>query len=396
MSSLVYNLPLSLAAEILQLKRRKFMPIYRHKWKDKKTGKIRLGSYYYKFTLDGETYRETVKTARNQRQAEQAELDARRRLHEGIYGTRASRLPFEQFVKEIYLPWAEQHHRSYQDELWVVEFFYREFGDLPLGKISQFTVESFKLKLAKAKTKQGTLRKPSSVNMMLGILSIIFSYAVKLKHIRENPCSGVKRLPLAEEKCRYLLPEEEERLLPALEQDRPFLKPLTQMAIWTGFRQNELITFEKGDADFARNLLFVRDPNGRKDKRRTHGVPMSPEVRELVARLISESPIERIFHDQGKPLTRRIVDQAFRRACQKAGVRINFHALRHTFGTRLAEQNVNLKKIAQLMGHSNTRMTERYVHPSEEGLAEAVRCAVASGNRQNSSQAEVKKIAQAV
>ena len=31
--------------------------------------------------------------------------------------------------------------------------------------------------------------------------------------------------------------------------------------------------------------------------------------------------------------------------------------------------DVNLKKIARLMGHSNTKRTERYVHPTGDGLS---------------------------
>ena len=50
------------------------MPVYRRKWKDKKTGEIRLGHYFFKFDVDGITYKETVKTARTKKQAEEAEL----------------------------------------------------------------------------------------------------------------------------------------------------------------------------------------------------------------------------------------------------------------------------------------------------------------------------------
>ena len=32
------------------------MPVYRRKWKDKESGKVCLGSYYFKFDVDGVTY----------------------------------------------------------------------------------------------------------------------------------------------------------------------------------------------------------------------------------------------------------------------------------------------------------------------------------------------------
>ncbi|HEY9282276.1 MAG TPA: tyrosine-type recombinase/integrase [Pyrinomonadaceae bacterium] len=48
-----------------------------------------------------------------------------------------------------------------------------------------------------------------------------------------------------------------------------------------------------------------------------------------------------------------------------------FRDLRHECGSRLVDADVNLKKIARLMGHSNTKQTERYIHPADDGLLAA-------------------------
>jgi integrase len=58
---------------------------------------------------------------------------------------------------------------------------------------------------------------------------------------------------------------------------------------------------------------------------------------------------------------------------------LRFHDLRHEYGSRLGDADVNLKKIARRMGHSNTKQTERYVHPDDEGLLVAT--SVAAQNR---------------
>ncbi len=51
---------------------------------------------------------------------------------------------------------------------------------------------------------------------------------------------------------------------------------------------------------------------------------------------------------------------------------IGFHALRHTFGTRLGEAGERLEVIAELMGHSKIEMTRIYVHPSLGSKKQAV------------------------
>src|SRR5207237_4077295 len=91
--------------------RRHAMAVYRRKWKDKKTGKICLGNYYFKFDVDGVTYKETVKTARTKKQATDAEQQARQDVHEGKYGGRVRKMLFAQFVNEVYLPWSEQNSK---------------------------------------------------------------------------------------------------------------------------------------------------------------------------------------------------------------------------------------------------------------------------------------------
>lgn len=45
-------------------------------------------------------------------------------------------------------------------------------------------------------------------------------------------------------------------------------------------------------------------------------------------------------------------------------VPVGWHDLRHTFGSRLAEKGIPTKMIASLMGHSDQRVTELYMHDS--------------------------------
>lgn len=51
---------------------------------------------------------------------------------------------------------------------------------------------------------------------------------------------------------------------------------------------------------------------------------------------------------------------------------ITFHCARHTFGTLLAYYDTQQKAIADLMGHTNTRYTDRYVRIAQKLKEEAV------------------------
>jgi integrase len=355
------------------------MAVYRRKWKDRETGKTCFGNYYFKFVVDGVTYKETVKTARTKKQAEDAERRARQEVHEGIYGGRDRQMLFSQFVKEVYLPWSEQNSKpaSHYKHGLHAKMFCEYFEGRTLGQISALAVERFKRESASLKTKYGDTRSPHTVNSELTTLSGIFSLAARHRFVRENPCGRVKQMDAEDAPERRLTREEEVALLVSAEAEPPFLKPLIQLALWTGLRQGELIALEKSAVDFGRNRLFVVNPKWKRDRRKTEGVPMSGEVRELVRLLCDSARGSHLFTDeQGNRLKRAAVGHVFRRACERAGVEeFRFHDLRHEYGSRLGDADVNLKKIARLMGHSNTKQTERYVHPTDEGLLAATEIA---------------------
>ena len=42
------------------------------------------------------------------------------------------------------------------------------------------------------------------------------------------------------------------------------------------------------------------------------------------------------------------------------GIDFKYHYLRHTYGTRLAEQNIPAYLLCNQMGHASSRVTEKY------------------------------------
>ena len=58
---------------------------------------------------------------------------------------------------------------------------------------------------------------------------------------------------------------------------------------------------------------------------------------------------------------------------------VNTSPADHSLLSVLGDADVNLKKIARLMGPSNTKQTERYVHPTDDGLLAATEYAAQGG-----------------
>jgi site-specific recombinase XerD len=95
-------------------------------------------------------------------------------------------------------------------------------------------------------------------------------------------------------------------------------------------------------------------------------VKMTSSVRDVLLSVIKSRKLKSpyIFIDEeGKPYSRHAVSMAFKRACDRAGVKdLHFHDLSHDFATLLIANNVDLYRVQHLLDHSDSKMTQRYAH----------------------------------
>lgn len=277
--------------------------------------------WFYKFTIDGVTYKKAIPTARTKRDAETAERAARRDVHEGTYGIPKDIL-FSEFVNKYYLPWAEQHRKGIKNIEYRAEVFCEFFKGYTLRRIGPILIEKYKLNRLKTPMEYDAkrTRMPSTINTELITLSAIFTRALAEGRIRENPCRKVEKLPVGERKPRVLMLEEEPKLLRSAESGPFYLAPVIQLGLWLGWRENELLHIRKCDIDFIRNRIYVSRAKWAKDPRLTKGVPMSAAVRELLLQLVEKAKGEYVFArpQTGKPYLRGCLQMAFKTACRKA------------------------------------------------------------------------------
>lgn len=110
-------------------------------------------------------------------------------------------------------------------------------------------------------------------------------------------------------------------------------------------------------------------------------------VREYLAARVDTSAALFVNHPGGERMTSGGVRQVWQRVARDAGVApFTTHQLRHTFATQLLAQGIDIRVVAELMGHKNLqsimgytkvadsaiqeahRALERVVHPSEQKL----------------------------
>jgi integrase len=329
--------------------------------------------WHYAFAIRGVRYRGAISEARTKFQAEQAETKLRQDVFDGRYAKPSGKEDFVKFVEEVYKPWARENKRSFNsNDKYKLPIICasRCFKGKTFAQISPLIIEKYKQERRAAKLENGNYRKPSTINRELGLISKIFSLAIKYGVTYANPCSAVSFLPERNNRTRYLMDEEEPRLFAVLNGRRAHLRNLVTVAIGTGMRRGDQLNLRWEKVDFQRGVIYV--PNSKTGKDYT--VPMNEDVRATLLRLqFGRSRSDYVFVNRrsGKPY--KDLKRSFAKACELAKIDdLHWHDLRHTFGTRLAEAGCSEATIASLMGHTDPATTRRYTHATDKAKRIAV------------------------
>ena len=136
-----------------------------------------------------------------------------------------------------------------------------------------------------------------------------------------------------------------------------------------GLRVSEVASLKVDDIDSTRMLIRVEQGKGRKDR----NAMLSPQLLALLRLWWKEGKRGSIMLRHGwlfpgrsctDPISTRQINRAIHEAAEAAGIRkrVSPHTLRHSFATHLLEQDVDIRVIQVLLGHSKLDTTALYAH----------------------------------
>lgn len=136
-----------------------------------------------------------------------------------------------------------------------------------------------------------------------------------------------------------------------------------------GLRCGELLALEPQHIDSKRNIVFLKNSKGKKDRI----VPLSPKILELLREYYKlYKPKFYLFEGQqpGKQYDARSLQQVLKNTLQKTGIQkpVTLHWLRHSYATHLLESGTDLRYIQELLGHNSSKTTEIYTHVSTKNI----------------------------
>ena len=241
------------------------------------------------------------------------------------------------------------------------------FGDHHLSQITFFDLETYRNKRQVATTRAGKPRTPATVNREMTLMRHMLNKAVEWGMLAASPLDRHKPLMLRENnhRLRFLTEEEIGRLIAA---SAPHLAHIIKVAIHTGMRRGELLDLKW--EQIRHGFIYLTETKTGKARQ----IPINDQVARVFKELRRENQMKSPYVFLGPDGVRLYgVKRSFESACRRAGIEdFRFNDLRHTFASHLVMNNVNLKAVQELLGHTDLKMTMRYAHLSQAHLKEAV------------------------
>jgi len=199
---------------------------------------------------------------------------------------------------------------------------------------------------------------------------ILFLSAIKYAYLNildEDITKKIKR-PKRETKIPVVLTQEEvKKLLSVLKSRKSHL--IISLIYACGMRVSEIVSFKIRDLNFEEEVGFIRNAKGKKD--RIFNIPkvLVSALREQVTEQEKKKEVL-LFNSYKGSLSSRNIQKIVKRAAKRAGIKkdVHPHTLRHSFATHLLEDGVDIRKIQELLGHSNLATTQIYTHISTKEL----------------------------
>lgn len=325
------------------------------------------GTLYFQFMFRGKNYIKSCNT-KNRKQAERMEAQFKEELVKKFESGQLEDITLREIVDQ-FLEHRKKARHIHAFHAHGLNLINRLGGDKNLGDIQQKDITRLVHWHQKEDFSDFTIKG------FISFLSVLNKFAQELgyNHYKQE----LPKISPKKRRVRYLSDEEQQLLLNELDPDGKNLKhgclkyrqyrdgyDFTVLALDTAARTGEVLSLPWKAVDLKKREIYLY----RQKVRNASIIPMTDRAYEVLKRRFDSKGKGDYVFQTDKGFKERIT--CVRAAIEKLGfnepeelakwdgTRVTIHTLRKSTASKLAQDGVPLQDIAQLLGHTSTRMVE--------------------------------------
>ncbi|MFH0808065.1 MAG: tyrosine-type recombinase/integrase [archaeon] len=260
------------------------------------------------------------------------------------------------------------------------EFLKKIETELKISKASPHTIKNYlnqNKNLLNFTTKQPNqtttddIKSYMAQNLTNSAAATITLFLAAIKYAHSNILNQDPTLPIKRPKKEIHIPttlskQETKLLLSKIKNEKSNL--ITSLIYGVGLRVSELTNLKILDLNLPEKIGHIRQAKGKKDR-----IFNIPEFLfdQLEHQVEKQSALNQtyLFSGRSGKISTRNIQKIISQASKRAGLQnVHTHTLRHSFATHLLEEGIDIRRIQELLGHSNLSTTQIYTHVSNEEL----------------------------
>lgn len=265
-----------------------------------------------------------------------------------------------------YYDFAKSTKRSYRrdEQLYRIRIKKR-FGHLKLSEITVRQIQTLMMDVRKEGLSASSADHHGQMMRRLGTM------AVKWGYLDVNFAQGIELYHEFNEVNNIPTDEQLQKLLNVLQSDENReISLLVQFLLMTGARRGEAINLKFTDVSIEQRMWTV--PYQSSKSKRTRHIPLNDSALEILAQIEKKPGVDYVFAnpETGKPFVS--VFKPWNRIRTNAGLpKLRMHDLRHAYASMCVNNGCTIYEVSQLLGHADTRVTQRYAHLSKTTMLNA-------------------------
>lgn len=224
--------------------------------------------------------------------------------------------------------------------------------------------------LATIRLREG--KKPATVKRELGSIKAKMRWAEKKGLCSAQDWRGVELPRVPKKRPHYHRKDQLKHL-------RTFCKGVWErvcrLGARAGLRRAEMFWLEKTDIHLDERFIRIQGKDGWQPKDSDErDIYLLDDLADYLRAELPRIPGRWVLgDDNGIRPGLEVMSVYFKKLTRKAGLKGGIQTLRHTYGTHLANDGVNIYALQKWMGHSNVETTMGYLNPAEEYAPEGAK-----------------------